>query len=157
MSDVWWAHLEFGALVDVIASDAAVSPARVDLHRDDMPRGGRLEQLGEALGVAVERLAAGTTGFVKRVSPRSLPALCTARAFDARPRASRRRRPQRTSERWARPQFRNDSVIHRCALMSDERHLSPPLPSENMRVVGASGKFRLAADARSSPEAKGAE
>ena len=50
-------RLELRAPVDVIARRAAVAPARVDLHRRDVPRLRRLDELREAARVAVEALA----------------------------------------------------------------------------------------------------
>ena len=43
--------------MDVCRRDAAVAVARIDLHRRDVPRLGRVDELREAVGVAVERLA----------------------------------------------------------------------------------------------------
>ena len=52
--DPW---LKLDAAMHVVARDAAVATARVDLHRRDVPRFGRLDELREPIGVAVERLA----------------------------------------------------------------------------------------------------
>ena len=71
-----------GAVANVCRRDAAVAVARIDLHRRDVPSVGRVDELREAVGVAVERLARLAAVALRHHRPTHCGADATRRTTD---------------------------------------------------------------------------